>query len=240
MKIVCFSAMTAAEFHNASILPPKIGWMACHFSSYGTGLSNLPARLPEGSLLIVNDRTPVCGHDASLIFRQLQQCVQHFQCSAVLLDFQRPGAEAIAEAAAGLPCPVAVTPAYAGSLNCAVFLPPPPPTVPLCAHIAPWQGRTLWLEAALERSRIRITSDGAQAFDGADFPCPHTDALLHCRYGMELGEQYIDFHLQRDKAQLSALLEEAASLGIEVFVGLYQQLGDFSAHAEAQATARCQ
>ena len=63
MAIAPFLAMTGAEMRNNSVLPDKIAWMACHFSPYGTGLSNLPKNLPAGSLLMVDDITPPHGHD---------------------------------------------------------------------------------------------------------------------------------------------------------------------------------
>ena len=58
MAIAPFLAMTAAETRNHSVLPPKIAWMACHFSPYGLGLSNLPQRLPPHALLLLDDITP--------------------------------------------------------------------------------------------------------------------------------------------------------------------------------------
>ena len=52
MAITPFLAMTAAEIEHSTPLPPNVAWMACHFSPYGAGLSNLPKNLPAGSLLI--------------------------------------------------------------------------------------------------------------------------------------------------------------------------------------------
>lgn len=239
MEINCFLAMTAAEIRSCSPLPPKIAWMACHFSPYGTGLSNLPKWLPEGSLLILNDRTPICGHDPHLVAQQLEDIVTAFHCSSILLDLQRPGGEAVVDAVVRLSCKVAVTPAYAKDENCAVFLPPPPLTLPLPQHIAPWKNREIWLEAALEQCTIRVTKDGSREVDRPPFPCPYVDSALHCRYGMEIQPQYIDFHLQRDQQQLSALMAEGQELGISQFVGLYQQLGS-SSQPDAQDTARFQ
>ena len=91
MAITPFLAMTAAEMHNCPYLPPKIAWMACHFSAYATGLSNFPQSLPPGSILIVNDRTPVFGHDPEVICGQLLGVVERLGCSGILLDFQRQG-----------------------------------------------------------------------------------------------------------------------------------------------------
>lgn len=240
MEIVLYTAMTAAEFEKNSSFSSKIAWMACHFSPYGTGLSNLPTALPKGSLLILNDRTPICGHDPALIAAQLEEIIQAFGCSGLLLDFQRPGAEAVAATVSGLSCKVAVTPAYAQALDCAVFLPPPPLTVPFSQHISPWQGREIWVEAALERICIRVTTEGSREIEASPFPCPHVDETLHCRYGIHVQPQQIDFHLHRDAAALSALMEEGSKLGITQYVGLYQQLGAFSSQATAQDTARFQ
>ena len=71
MAMDVFLAMTAAEIYGNRNLPANIGWMACHFSPYGTGLSNLPKRLPASSLLIVDDITPIRGHDPPYILDQL-------------------------------------------------------------------------------------------------------------------------------------------------------------------------
>ena len=242
MAIVPYLAMTASEFHAGSPLPCPAAWMACHFSPYGTGLSNLPPALPKGSLLILNDRTPVFGHSPERISQQLAEAAERLECSGILLDFQRPGEErtqAITAAIAALSCPVAVTPPYAEGLDCAVFLPPPPMTTPLQNHLAPWQGRTIWLEAALQQQCVRVDKAGSTAlpWDGDSLPCPHTDDLLHCAYRTEVHSDHIDFFLCRDAVQLRALLEEGQQLGIRRFVGLYQQLGASFAQWTAADTA---
>ena len=230
MAIVLHLAMTAAEFDTNPSLPSPIAWMACHFSPYGTGLSNLPSRLPEGSILILNDRTPVFGHSPERIASQLAEVAESLKCSGILLDFQRDGEAqtlAIATAITALSYPVAVTPSYAKELDCGVFLPPPPLNCSLKNHLAPWQGREIWLEAALEQHRIRVDQSGSHICPWADtLPCPHTDEALHCRYRMEVQENHIDFFLRRDVDLLLALLAEAEALGVRRFVGLYQQFGD--------------
>ena len=93
MILPCYLAMTAAEFASAPVLPEKLAWMACHFSCYSTGISNLPLTLPKGSMLILNDRTPVSGHDPLRIAQQLQQVVEELEIERVLLDLQRPNCE---------------------------------------------------------------------------------------------------------------------------------------------------
>lgn len=225
MENPLFFAMTAAEFRLFPSFSQPIGWMACHFSAYGTGLSNFPAALPKGSLLILNDRMPLSRHDPILIAAQLQSAVEKWDCCGILLDLQRSGAEDVVQAVAALPCPVAVTPLYAKHCERAVFLPPPPLTCPLIQHLSPWKNREIWLEAALEQGCFRVRESGCQEIASAPIPCPHTDENLHCRYGIEIGEDFADFHLLRDRAQLDALLQEAAAQGVTRFVGLYQQLG---------------
>ena len=89
MAITRYLAMTAAEMRNISQFPEKIAWMACHFSPYSTGISNLPQTLPAGSLLILNDIIPFHGHDPQRIAHQLTDCLEQHNCAGVLLDFQR-------------------------------------------------------------------------------------------------------------------------------------------------------
>ena len=165
MAIRPFLAMTAAEIRGTETLPPKTAWMACHFSPYSTGLSNLPKALPPGSMVILDDITPIHGHDSETIAAQLRPRLEEMECSGVLLDFQRPGYEE-AELLAGrlseaLPCPVGVSALYGRGLTCPVFLPPAPPDVCLANYLAPWQGREIWLELAL---------DGPQ--EPPQLPCP--------------------------------------------------------------------
>lgn len=245
MDIVVHLAMTAAEFQKNGRNYPHIAWMACHFSPYGTGLSNLPGELPKGSLLMVNDRTPVSGHDPTLIAAQLQQIVEEFTCDGIILDFQRqadPQTRHIAAAVGALPFPVAVTPAYAEGIDCAVFLPPIPMTTPPEDYLSQWKGREIWLEAATEYRCIRVTPAGSRESEAPQtaFPCPHIDENLHCRYGMDIHQAHVDFHLQRDGAQLQALLAEAKERGVCRFIGLYQQLHSDWDQCAAADTARFQ
>lgn len=232
MAINCYLAMTAAEFGAAEVLPEHLAWMACHFSCYGSGLSNLPHALPVGAMIIVNDRTPVHKHDRSAILAQLIGLVETQKPSCVLLDFQRPGqaqTAAIAKhLAEGLPCPVGVSEPYAKELDCPVFLPPPPLHVPPEEHLAPWVGREIWLEAAVETERITVKEGGSQIdmVDASPLAEPSfAEPELYCRYHIDLTADAALFTLLRDREQLDRLLEKAGSLGVTQAVGLYQQLG---------------
>ena len=245
MAIVLYLAMTAAEFHKNGSDHPHLAWMACHFSPYGTGLSNLPPQLPPESVLMVNDRTPVFGHDPQRVAAQLEEVMEQLQCKAILLDFQRSANAqtlAIAKAVAALPYPVAVTPAYAEELDCGVFLPPIPLTTLPQEYFDPWQKRNIWLEVATESYRIRVNKGGNQRLqpdEKWDF-YPHKDEKLHCCYGMDLQNEYVDFHLRRKQEELLSLMADCENYGVSGFVGLYQQLGSSCCQSLAQDTARCQ
>ena len=223
--------MTAAEFSGSAGLPVHPAWMACHFSPYGTGLTNLPKQLPKGALRIRNDTTPIHGHDPARIASTLEEVLQRWECSGLLIDFQRPGCSEAADIAAALAellCPTAVSDLYAQKLDCPVFLSAPPLRKPLGEHLAPWQGREIWLEAALGGERATVTEKGcgfAPLHTGEAPECPQTDEALHCRYGIRTGHNCIQFTIRRTREDLDALLTEAASLGVTQAVGLYQELG---------------
>lgn len=208
-----------------------MAWMACHFSPYGLGLSNLPKDLPAGSLLILDDITPPRGHDPAWIAEQLTQCVEILDCSGLLLDFQRQNSSETAALAKylteALPCPAIVSDCYAGDLDCPVFLPPVPPSVAPEAHFAPWQGREIWLEIGLCGEMLTLTQQGCTV---TPLTCPDpnregfSDPKLHCHYTIETDEKSAGFTLWRTKEDWNAFLEEAEFLGVSGTVGLYQEL----------------
>ena len=231
MAIRLYLAMTAAEIRENTGLPPKIAWMACHFSPYCTGLSNLPRILAAGSVLMLDDVTPIFHHDPEQIAAQLRERTGALDCGGVLLDLQRPGYPETAELAKylaeALPCPVAVSEPYARGLSCPVFLPPVPHHVSPEAYFAPWQGREIWLEAALDAEEITLTPQGA-AFaplpPGAAVPEGFAEERLHCHYAVAVEADAARFTLWRTAEDLNALLAEAERHGVTTAVGLYQEL----------------
>ena len=224
-----YLAMTAAEFRRCTEIPGKPAWMACHFSPYGTGLSNLPDRLPENSLLILNDRTSVRGHDPQRIYDQLLHTVTELKCSAVLLDLQipeNPGTEAIVKKLLTLPCPVIVSPDYGAPLDCPIFLPPVPLRKDIDEHIAPWAGRDIWLDIATDGQQLTVTAEGAVCSplpSGRVQDCPFLDGELLCHYGIAVGSDRAVFTLQRTRADAQKLILEAQKRNIHT-VGLWQEL----------------
>lgn len=231
MALPLYLAMTAAEFAGCASMPEHPAWMACHFSPYAAGLSNCPKMLPEGSMLILNDRTPICRHDPEVICRQLLELAQACSPQALLLDLQRPGYAVSAALAKklseGFPCPVGVAEAYAGDLSCPVFLPPCPVDMALEDHIAPWDGREIWLDIAPQSISITLTEAGAQEAEEVrpQDAYPHFYEKFCCHYAIEPAEDSVTFHLTRNMDSIAKLLKIAEDLGITRATGLYQELG---------------
>ncbi len=242
MAIRCYLAMTAGEMAAAAQMPPYPAWMACHFSCYGTGLSNLPQGLPEGSIIILNDRTPVQGHDPDTVVAQLEQLDLQLKPKYYLLDLQResnPQTEKIVCAVTqAFGQRVGVTEHYAANRDCPVFVSACPLRVPLEKHLAKWSGRELWLEAALEAETVTVDAHGCRR-EAAFLPITEEptffDQNLCCRYHTQVLTHRAVFSVGRGKAELEALLEKAAGLGVTLAVGLYQQLGAENCHAAPQA-----
>lgn len=227
--MIFYTAMTAAEMALCGELPARFAYMACHFSPYGTGLSNLPEELPEGSLLILNDRIPIFGHDPLAMLGDLEPFFG--KISGILLDFQRENSKETAQVvrvlSEKLPCPAAVTPAYGDFGKGPLFLPPCPPDLPMEAWLAPWEGRELWLEAALCTWEFQVTEAGTHVREVGQAPKGgRFDETLGCQYTVAPEEKGLRFTLFDTPESLRKKLQKAAALGITTAVGLYQQLGN--------------
>jgi hypothetical protein len=230
MALVPFLAMTAAEILETRPLPPGICWMACHFSPYSIGLSNLPRTLPPGSVLMVDDITPIRGHDPGRILRQLSECAETLHCQAVLLDFQRPDVEETAALVevltGGLPCPVAVSHHYAGTGSFPVCLPPVPPSEPPEVYFSSWKDREIWLELALDGVKVTVTESGCCFLPlAAASPVEPEffDETLLCRYHCDVREDTVRFTLRRSPEDLEGFLTEVEKHGVTKTVALYQE-----------------
>lgn len=229
MAIPLYLAVTGAEFQTADPLPERIAWMACHFSAYGTGLTNLPPTLPPKSLLILNDRTPVAGHNPKQICQELKKSAETNECAGIILDFQRPDCAdtvKIVKEVLSLPFPVVVSDRYAKELDCPVLLSPPPLHKPLEEYLYPWTSRDIWLEAALGHTNITVTATGSAI---QELPPEQTvddfwDDSLFCHYHMQITDAQVVFSLQRRSDDLRKLLEHGEHLGVCAAVGLYQEL----------------
>ena len=229
MVLPLYLAQTSLEMAGNS-LPAHPAYMACHFSSGGPGLSNLPVSIPAGTMLILDDSTPMADHDPELIGKQLSDTIRQQGCESLLLDFQRkdiPGQQELAKLLTdSLSCPVGVSEIYAERLSCPVFLPPVPPDKPLRDYLAPWQGREIWLEAALEGITLTLTEAGCSVEALYDFPDGGLrDDLLSCHYTVETTADTAIFQLWRTRHDLDTLLAAAETQGVTKAIGLWQELG---------------
>ena len=232
MALKLYLAMTGAEIRNSPAPPEHMAWMACHFSPYGTGISNVPPLLPPDSMLILNDLVPPQGHDPRDVARQLREAAEDLDAARVLLDFQRPGDPQTAAIAAAvireLTCSVGISDLYAGNWGCPVFLTPALHR-PLKDQLEVWNGREVWLEAALDCQEAVLTEEDCRFSPGVwsdEVAHCHEDNQLHCRYYIQTEDTCVRFTLWRGPAELQALLDEGENLGIGCAIGLYQQLGE--------------
>lgn len=234
MGLPVYLAQTYWEMMDFSQIPENTAYMACHFSSYGSGLEKLPEGLPKIPLLILNDRIPVWNHDPVLVTAQLKEAVETLEAGAILLDFQRkncPGTESVANAViSALPCPVGISESYAQERDCPVFLSPLPLRKTLEEYVAPWKDREIWLDIAMNAEEITVTKDGSQFTDltrfSPDGSC-HKDPELLCSYQIRVLEDRAVFTLFRTREDIAALLQQAEGLGVTRAVGLYQELGQY-------------
>ena len=232
MAFDTYLAMTAAEIAMCDRLPPKTAWMGCHFSPYGTGISNLPAGIPEGSMIILNDRIPLYGHDPKRIADELADVLDKAKASALLLDLQRSYSDEMRRIVecvlSKCNCPAAVTEAYAPDTSCAVFLPLPDTPIPLETYIRSYKNRRIWLEATTQSCVCRVTSHGSEFIypqDPPDETMPFYDEKTCWFYKISVSDDSAVFTLCRTTESIEALLAQAKELNIELAVGLYQQLG---------------
>lgn len=222
-----FLAVTGREM--AEFTPQKTAYLSCHFSPYGSGLSNLPAFLPKDSLLLVDDRMPPKEHDPNIVAKQLKEVVENFSVKCILLDFQNAPTEETEAMARHLvntlSCSVGVTKEYGKKLQCPVFLPPPPLHTPIEKYLTPWLKQGVYLEIAPESIQITVTKDGAEFS-----PIPYIAELplyhkrLCCHYQVEVLEDKAIFTLTRSKKDLIALVQKVEQMGALGVVGLYQEL----------------
>ena len=226
MEIPLYLAMTASELRNCRSLPQNIAWLSCLFSPYGWGISNTPRQLPPNSLLILSDRTPICGHDPELIYQMLLSTINQFSCNGLLLDFESSSladVELVIQKLLKLPCPIAVPAAYAKNFDCPVFTPPCPADVPLEEHLSPWNGREIWQEVSTVPLAIAVTESGTTICQPQSrATLPRIDTSLCCQYGIKLTDQAAIFTLQRTEENWRELLAKT-SCHITKAIGLYQE-----------------
>ena len=175
--------------------------------------------VPPGVLPVVTDHFPLDG-------QALQRICQGQE--ALLLDFVRPPTTLPRNILQGLPCPCGAPPGY--RKEGPVFLPPAPLHIPLEQYLAPCREREIWLEAALQRQTITVTSSGTtiappspnRSFEGGFY-----DEMLRCRFTQDFHKDRAVFTLFDTPETLVKKLDHAATLGVTRAVGLFQELGHY-------------
>lgn len=226
MAIPLILAMTAEEIRADAPLPPNIAYLGCYFSAADEGRLFLPQRIPPGCGIVLDDRQPIPPANYSAVAERLWQLRPAF----VILDFLRPAespAIHLAAAIAKLPCPTPMPPEYAKSMDCPLFVPPIPPHVPLDEHLKPWRDRKIWLELALDATKITVTVQGShiqRVSHSSREPAGHCDSMLHCHYEISKEPDRLQFLCYRTEEDLTGLLEVLPA-NVTHAVGLYQELG---------------
>ena len=94
-------------------------------------------------------------------------------------------------------------------------------------YLAPWQGREVWLECALDGATITVTAKGSAV---TPLPYPelesyrHRDTNLCCHYEIDITEKRAQFHLSRTHDDLHDLLAIAEKINVTHAIGLFQEL----------------
>ena len=232
MALPLYLAMTASEMSGNDPFPTNLAYMACHFSPYSQGLSNLPAALTEKAMLILNDNFPCQGHCPGLVAAQLAETMEDHHCESLLLDFQRPPTpeteQMIDTILSAIHHPAAISQNHCDHRQGPVFLPPCPLHISLEEYLSPWLGREIWLEAALCQENIRITAKGSDYiphFPSDGLQDGFFDQNLCCNYRSAIQEDAICFTLYDTLESLRKKLDRAQVLGVHRAVGLWQELG---------------
>lgn len=240
MSIPLYLAMTAADFSTAQAMPPRIAWMAMHFSVSGLGLSSRPRRLPPGSLILLDDQTPWNDHSLEAVCQETTDVLLRTGAAGLLLDFERPPTEETACLAQCLTqccqeagCPIGMPPDYLGSSNeAAVFLPPLPCHCTPEQALAPYHGREIWLEAAAGGCQVTLGPDRPAIFPAdprhlaaeSQHFIPLTDPHLCCRYFSYPTGGGLQLALYDTEETLAEKLDRCQALGVTLAVGIWRQL----------------
>lgn len=234
MFLPIYLAISTQEFANILEFPSTLCYFACHFSPSGEGLSNLPTILQPGSILSIDDSTPIAGHSKNKVIEQIKYLTEKFNPCGILLDFQRPdnpfSVDMIESILEGTQCPVAVSHIYARELDCPVFLPPLPYRITVQEYLNPWSGREIWLELGNEKEMAIVTQTEFCTERVHTIPNERNyfrDPSLLCHYCTYIKPDHIAFYFQRTAEDLAEIQAQAQALGASKFVGLWQQLRQF-------------
>ncbi len=233
MSIPFFLAISAQEFPFLSELPSNIAWMSVHFSSYGSGLSNLPHNLPKGSLLILDDQTPWEGHSTEVVCREIVESLLENQATGLLLDFERPATPetnllttALSQCCREIGVMLGAPLSYATD-DAAIFISPLPCQTP--PERLYQKNRKVWLDVSPGAYLIHIGAQGAtgQAADQRSFPDGiypvFTDTELCCSYRSRPNAGGVDILLNHSRESIETMLATLDENAVQLAIGLYRE-----------------
>lgn len=234
MFLPIYLALTAQEFAYSTAIPSTLCYLSCHFSPRGNGLSNIPTVFPEGSILCIDDSTPIANHSTNVVTEQINTLIQRLRPCGILLDFQRPdnpyAPDMIGCILEGVSCPVAVSHIYAKEFMCPVFLPPLPFRTALSDYLKTWSDREIWLELGNDKEMAIVTENGfgvERVYSIPEGGNQFRDIPLLFHYCTHLKQDHIVFYFHRTEEDLRELQVQAQKLGVSKFLGLWQQLQQF-------------
>ena len=228
MPIPIYLAMTESEMADCSVLPPKVAWMSCLFSPYGTGLTGIPRSLPPASMLILSDRIPYFRQDSDLVITQLQKTMEQFRCESLLLDFQQPDVPELLELihkVSTFNCKVCVSQCYSEQWRGPILVPPVPLNESAESYLRKWDGREVWLEIEQTGLQITVTEDGSLYLpmkDNSSGKYPFFCRDLLCHYRQRINNT-AEFYLKRTQEDHTTLLSLAKGLGVTRAIGFYSE-----------------
>lgn len=176
------------------------------------------APVPQGVLPVITDHRPLTEEGVDRL------CLLAAGWDQAVLDFEGPPTDLSTRLLRLLPCPAAAPPGYGDG---PVFLPPAPLHVPLEDYLSPWQGREVWLEAALQKQTVTVTAAGTSisSTDPSDLEEGFDCRELRCRFTQETREDRVVFTLFDTRESLKDKLGRAEELGVHAALGLYRELG---------------
>lgn len=236
MSIPLFLAFTAEEFSQKVPFPAKTAWMSVHFSPNGSGLTNLPPQLPQGSLILLDDHIQWANHSIERVCQELVTVLQRTESIGLLLDFERePTAEtllltkALGRCCKELGVALSAPPKYLLEDDTTLFLSPFPCSI-APENIDPQ--RKVWLDISPVCHSIRISKDctiGSPApYTRAGIPNSqevYWDEDLLCNYYSEADGDDIRITLFRDATSAAKLLNRLNPAKIQLAIGLWRDFG---------------
>lgn len=230
MEIHWYPAMTPEEIAQRQTRPEHYAWMAAHFDPRGNGLTDLPEKMPADGILILNDKIPYTGHSSEKICRTMMDCLNRWKLQGILLDFERPVSEQLREVVknlvTSLPCPTVCGQAL-DIPGLVPLISMPELTQPSEEYFTGHKGA--WLEVRKQAAIYRVDQDGCSIVQTSE-PTKNTpevmfDSALCAHYQAAPGPDSVEFILWRDREDRKKIMEIGQAAGIEIMVGLYQELG---------------